>query len=363
MNILNVTSIEEWRGGDAQMYTIYNLLKKYDDIKQYILCPEFSVLAEKCKIDKANYYTYTKKNKVLSLIKPINKIIKEKQIDIVHIHDSSALSAAILAKMLSNTKARIIYSRKRNNRIKDNFFSKLKYDNKHVEKIVCVSKAVEKIYLDVGMDPNKLLTIYDAIDVNKFANKSSKNIIHDELNLSEDSKIIGNICSLSKQKDIKTFIDTAKLLLKKNPAKLEFVLIGGGELDEELKEYTSSLGIANKIHFLGFRNNINELLPELDILLMTSLTEGLPLSIYEAFASKVPIVSTKAGGIPEVVIDNKTGFLAEIKDKNELERKISNLLENASLRKDIVESAFSVVSSSFDLKNLEENYHNFYTSL
>lgn len=363
MKILNVTSIVEWRGGDAQMYTIFKLLNKYKDISQYILCPENSVLAEKCKDENADYFTYERKSKIKSLILPIIRIVEEQNINVLHIHDSSALSAAILAKMFSKKQFRIIYSRKRNNRIKDNFFSKLKYDNPYVEKIVCVSKAVEKIYLDIKMQESKLLTIYDAIDVSKFAGVKSKNIIHNELNISDDTIIIGNICSLSKQKDIKTFVDTAKLILESTHNKVEFVLIGEGELEKELKDYVDSLNLGNKIHFLGFRNNVNELLPELDILLITSLTEGLPLIVYEAFASKVPIVSTKAGGIPEVIVDNETGFLAEVGDKNVLSSKVLTLLNNDDLKEKMIEKAFDLVSSNFDLKNLKENYYRFYTSL
>src|SRR5690606_22370603 len=112
MNILNVTSIVEWREGDAQMYTIYNLLKKYDELDQYILCPENSVLYKKALNDKAQVVLYTKKNKVLSMIKPIINCVKNINIDILHIHDSSTLSAAIIDKAVLNKYVKIISSHK-----------------------------------------------------------------------------------------------------------------------------------------------------------------------------------------------------------------------------------------------------------
>ncbi|MBW1618954.1 MULTISPECIES: glycosyltransferase family 4 protein [Empedobacter] len=363
MRILNVTSIEDWRGGDAQMYTIYNLLKKYDEIEQFILCPDTSILSQKCEADKASYFTYNKKSKIKSLIKPIQQIVKNQNIDVLHVHDSSALSASILAKILSCRDVRIIYSRKRNNRIKNNFFSKLKYDNKYVEEIVCVSKAVEQIYHDVNVSPNKLVTIYDAIDVQKFSNQISKNIIHKELNLSNETKIVGNICSLTKQKDVKTFIDSAKVIIENYNEEIAFVIIGDGVLKDDLKEYSELKGLNDKVYFLGFRDNVDELLPELDVLLITSLTEGLPLSIYEAFASRVPIVSTKAGGISEVVKNNETGFVSEIKDVDDLAKKVILILLNDELRNNIIENAYQLVSTKFDLKNLEENYLNYYKTL
>lgn len=362
MNILNVTSIVEWRGGDAQMYTIYNLLKKHNDLKQYILCPEESILYKKAKQDSSDVIPYTKKNKVLSLVKPIIKNVKQYNINVVHIHDSSALSAAIIAKFLLRKQIKIIYSRKRNNPIKNNFFKKLKYDNKHIFKIISVSKAVENIFVDIGIPNEKLLTIYDAIDVSEFSNVQKKGLIHDELSLSKEVKIIGNISSLTKQKDLVTFIKTAEKINQKIP-NIHYVILGTGNEERFLKSLVLEKNLQNKVHFLGFKTNVAEYLNEFDILLMTSITEGLPLTIYEAFASKIPIVSTKAGGIPEVIKDGVNGYLAEIGDDETLASKCLNILENSSLSEEFKKISYNLVVSKFDLKNLEENYYQFYKTL
>lgn len=362
MNILNVTSIVEWRGGDAQMYTIYNLLKKYNELNQYILCPESSVLYKKALNDKAQVIAYTKKNKVFSLIKPIIKCVKKFNIDVLHIHDSSALSAAIIAKILIKKDLKIIYSRKRNNAIKNNFLKKLKYDNKYINKIVSVSKAVEKIFVDINIPKEKLLTIYDAINVSEFTDKSKTGLIHKELNLPEELKIIGNISSLAKQKDLVTFINTAEKVIKKN-SNVRFVILGTGSEEHSLKELVQAKQLENIVFFLGFKTNIADYLKEFDILLMTSITEGLPLTIYEAFASKIPIVSTKAGGIPEVIIDGENGYLADIFDVEELAKKCLILLRDEKVTDFFKEKSFNIVKNNFDLKNLEKNYLNFYNSL
>ncbi len=362
MNILNVTSIVEWRGGDAQMYTIYNLLKKYDELDQYILCPENSVLYKKASNDGAKVLSYVKKNKVFSLVKPIINYVNKFNIDILHIHDSSALSAAIIAKIFLKKDLKLIYSRKRNNRIKDNFFSKLKYNNKYIYKIVSVSKAVEKIFNDINISKEKLLTIYDAINVSEFANKSKTSLIHEELNLPEELKIIGNISSLAKQKDLVTFINTAEKVIKKN-SHVRFVILGTGSEEHTLKELVQAKQLENSIYFLGFKTNVADYLKEFDILLMTSITEGLPLTIYEAFASKIPIVSTKAGGIPEVVKDGINGYLTEIGDADLLAEKCLLLLEQPDTIDKFKNHSFDLVTSQFDLKNLEENYYKFYTNL
>src|SRR6218665_912717 len=118
MKILNVTSITELRGGDAQIYMIYKLLDNKDNLKQYILCPDDSILASICKNDNARFFTY-KKNyfKLFNLVRAIIRICKKESINIVHIHDSSALNAALIALSFLDKSISLVLSRKRNNKI------------------------------------------------------------------------------------------------------------------------------------------------------------------------------------------------------------------------------------------------------
>ncbi|MBP6180658.1 glycosyltransferase [Flavobacterium sp.] len=363
MKILNITSVMELRGGDSQMYTIYNLLKDKSDFKQYILCPENSVLSRICKKDTASFFTYKKnKLKLINLVIAIVKICRKESISIIHIHDSTALNAGLLAMKFLNKSTSLILSRKRNNRIKNKFLNRYKYSHPSIKKIVCVSKAVEAIFENIIPDKERLLTIYDAIDVAKFAGKESQNILHKEFNFSPETIIIGNIAGLTNQKDIYTFIDTAKKIKDKNNTNqpIKFVIIGDGPLKNDLTAYTKSLHLQNEVFFTGFRNNIADLLPEFHVFLTTSITEGLPLTVYEAFACKVPVVATKAGGIPEVVLNLETGFLSELKDSEMLSENVLEILTNTYLKENIKTNAFNLVYKNHDLSVMEENYYQFY---
>lgn len=365
MKILNVTSITELRGGDAQMYTVYNLLDKKEDLKQYILCPDDSALATICKNDNANFFTYKKnKFKLFNLISAIIKICKKESIDIVHIHDSSALNAGLVAmKFLSKTT--LILSRKRNNRIKDKFLNRYKYSHPSIQKIVCVSEAVEAVFENIISDKDRLLTIYDAINVENFAQQTNKNLLHEEFHFSNDTKIVGNVAGLTAQKDIYTFIDTAKKIKAKNNSihPVKFVIIGDGPLKNDLIDYIKKNDLENDIFFTGFRNNVISLLPEFDVFLITSITEGLPLTVYEAFACRVPVVATKAGGIPEVIKNGENGFLANLKDFDSLSESVLKILQNPDLKEQIKKNAFKLVKENFDLCVMEKNYYTFYNSL
>src|SRR5690606_27500854 len=130
------------------------------------------------------------------------------------------------------------------------FFKKLKYDNKYIFKIVSVSKAVEKIFVNINIPKDKLLTIYDAINVSEFKDKHKTGLIHKELNLPEELKIIGNISSLAKQKDLVTFINTAEKVIKKN-SNVRFVILGTGSEETILKELVQTKKLENNVCILG----------------------------------------------------------------------------------------------------------------
>ena len=366
MKILNVTTIREWRGGDNQMYTIFKLLQDKKDIPQFILCPENSVLAQKCKADGISCYTYDRtRMKLVHATQEIIKICKEQKIDIIHVHDSSALNAALLSLLFLPKSVRILLSRKRNNPIKEKFLNKFKYSHKRIVKIVSVSKAVEAIFKNIVPDKERLVTIYDAVDVAKFAGKTSKNLLHEEYNLPPETKIVGNIAGLTDQKDIYTFIATAKKILQGKPASLlvKFVVIGDGPLKEELLAYIKSEQLQDAIIFTGFKDNVMDLLPEFDVFLMTSISEGLPLTIYEAFASKIPVVTTNAGGIAEVVIEGETGFITELKDAKGLSEKVLKILLDSEISQKITSNAFELVKKNHDLEVMKKNYYEFYKTL
>lgn len=365
MKILNITTMIDWRGGDAQMYSVYNLLKEYTDLNQFILCPSESVLAKKCKENKDKYYTYKKTSKVFSVIKSIISVCKTEKIEVIHVHDSDSLTATLLASFFLPNNIKIILSRKRNNKIKDKFLNRLKYSNSRIFKIISVSKAVESIFENIVEDKNKLVTIYDAIDVTFFERNKSKGIIHKEFSIPVETKIIGNVAALSNQKDIYTFIDTAKKIKNKieNNIQVKFVIIGEGSQKNELEKYASENELQNDLIFMNFRNNVHELLPEFDVFLLTSLTEGLPLTIYEAFAAKVPVVSTNAGGIAEVVQNEITGFISDLKDSESLSNNVLKIINNNKLSETITTNAYNLVKKNHDLNIMKENYYNFYKNI
>ncbi len=363
MKILHVSTIIEWRGGDKQLLTTYEILKTEKDLHHFILCPEGSVLADKCRKMGINYFTAPKNSKFsIAFLKKIITVVKTEKIEVIHVHDSTALSLTLLAiKFLPGVQ--LVYSRKRNKIIENNFFKKLKYNNSRINHIICVSQAVKDVLIPVLNNPDIARVIYDGINVAEISRYKNSNLLRDQYNIDCDTLIIGNIAGLTRQKDLFTFIDTAHLILKQSKLKIKFLMVGAGPLEKDLKNYAETLNLSDHIIFTGFREDVNRILPEFDIFLISSETEGLPLSVLEAFACKVPVVATAAGGTGEAVLNRVTGMLSPVKDAGALAQNVLEVINEPDLRETIRKNACQMVNDKFTLEVMKLEYSKFYKSI
>lgn len=363
MKILHISTIIEWRGGDKQLLTTIDILKAEKDLEHFILCPEGSVLADKCREMGITYFTAQKKSKFSpAFLKKIISVVKSENIDVIHVHDSTALSLTLLALNFL-PKIKLVYSRKRNKIVKNNFFKRFKYNSHRIDHIICVSQAVKDVLIPVLSQPEKARVIYDGIDVDEISRHTNTNLLRNQYNIDSETLIIGNIAGLTKQKDLLTFIDAAHLILNQTQRKIKFLIVGEGPLEAELKNYANSLSVQEHIIFTGFRNDVNKILPEFDIFMISSETEGLPLSVLEAFACHVPVVATSAGGTGEAVKNRETGMISPVKDAGALSENVLEVIKQPVLAETMKNNAFQLVNEKFTLEVMRREYSGFYRSI
>jgi glycosyltransferase involved in cell wall biosynthesis len=128
------------------------------------------------------------------------------------------------------------------------------------------------------------------------------------LGLSNDSFVIGTVGRLDPVKNLRVMLQAHCALLERYPD-ARAVIVGDGPERPALESAAAELGIAHAVTFAGYRSDVRMLMPAFDVYLNTSTYEGVSLTILEAMAAGVPVVATPAGGNPEVVVDNETGFL------------------------------------------------------
>ena len=338
MTILHVSTPVSWRGGEQQVAYLATALKSMG-INQVVLCPQGSVLAERMMEVSVPVATFEKRGPFdFELARKIFRLSKGKPFDIIHCHDSHAHSAAVVAAAHYGVKSPIIISRRVDFPVSSNPLSRWKYNHPSIRRIICVSKTISDITAPAIKDVSKLAVVHSGIDLHKYDQHSGARKLISELGLNEKTKIVGNLSALADHKDYPTFIRTAARVIAIDPS-VHFIIAGKGKEEKRIAKMINDLKLHANVHMLGFREDIVEVMQSLDIFLITSVTEGLGTIVLEAFAAGVPVVATRAGGIPEMVEDGVTGLLAPIGDADALAAATMRILNDPELGKQLANNA------------------------
>jgi len=193
-----------------------------------------------------------------------------------------------------------------------------------------------------SLPQKRVETVYSGIDIEHFSTKN-KGVLRKEFDIEKEIPIVANIAAIAPHKDYFTWVKTVEQLVQKG-VKACFLIIGsdGGEL-ADIQKFVEKKGLQDNIIFTGFRKDIPQILPEIDVLLFSSKTEGLGTTILDTFASKTVVVSTDAGGIPELVENENTGLVAPVGNFKKLAEQVEEVLHNPHRYPQLVENAFEKV--------------------
>ena len=344
MKVLHINSEKSWRGGEQQM--IYLLETLSEEVESYICCRINSKVHDYVLKNEIPHLALKFKGFKLIDSLRLKKFVLSEKINIIHTHTSNAHTLAYYASIFGLVKP-IIVSKRTDFPVR----SPYKFNHKNIKRILCVSEMIKKITQRNIINKDRAVTVYSGIDTNRFEGeqKSLKNL----LSLDDKKPLVGNTSAIAPHKDYYTFLRCAELL-----PNLNFVIIGDGPMELEIKNYVQTKKLMN-VFFTGFLSNLNEYMKSLDLFLITSETEGLGTSILDAMICKVPVVATRAGGIPEIVIHKKTGLSSDVSDYKSLSHQISESL----FKKPHVDEAFYNILQNFSKESTAKNTHNIYKSL
>jgi glycosyltransferase involved in cell wall biosynthesis len=157
-------------------------------------------------------------------------------------------------------------------------------------------------------------------------------------------------------------IDALKILIEKG-IDARLVIIGEGGLRKTLERKILEYGLTNRILLPGYREEARNYLPHFNLFAMSSLTEGLPITILEAMQARVPIVSTAAGGLPEVLSEGETGLLVEFCNSIALADAIERIVNDKDLSRALTEAAYYRVTTNFNSEAMARKYLDIYQTL
>ena len=203
-------------------------------------------------------------------------------------------------------------------------------------------------------------TVLNGVNTEHFKKNLQQGIkIRKEFNIPEGSLVIGNIAVFRQQKSIPDWL-RAFYVIKENHSNVYGVLVGAGPEEAEIKKLAEELNLSDRLYFAGLQTNTVDFFSAMDIFMMSSAFEGLPIALLEAMSMECAIVSTKAGGVVEVVRADKDGFLCEVGNINCLAEKVSELIEDDKLRRKMQISARKRVVESFSLKRMVDELETIY---
>jgi len=223
-------------------------------------------------------------------------------------------------------------------------------------RVVGVSGAACREFVRVNTFPiARTVTIHNGIDPSRFSTAPPESASRPP----DASPVLGTVANLSHDKDAETLLDGFTMILDAFPgARLK--IVGHGPKAEEVRASAASAGLADRVEFLGFREDVPSILQGFDVFVLSTKTEGLGIALLEAMAAGVPVVASHTGGIPEIVEDGVSGKLFEAGNPAALRDAVLDLLRDDNLRDTIVRAAYDRVVKEFSLDNMCAEYERLY---
>lgn len=359
VNILHMIFTIEKGGAETYLFNILDNIDK--NINFFVICDHeggnHKKLKEKCKnidiIKMKSPFDFKAARNIASYCKANN-------INIIQTHFLRENYIAVLSKIF-NPKIKIIWTAhliaENNKKIK--FFNRL--FSKFVNKIICVSHAVKKSLEREGISSEKIKVIYNGVDTDRY--KPIENCpLKEELGLNENILVLTTVSRFNKEKGHSFLIEGIKEL--KNYMKdFKLLLVGSGEEEKFIKQKVENCGLEEFVLFLGYREDIIDILSITDIYLSPSKSEAISFSILEALSCEKVVVATEVGGVPEILEKGNIGILIPYGEPKKFAEAIIYLYENNHIYEMKKSNSRKVVLDHFSLDKMIKETLNLYKEL
>jgi glycosyltransferase involved in cell wall biosynthesis len=348
---LHIDTARSWRGGQSQVkYTVLGLRQR-GDRAVLVAHPEGELL--KRMSEGMDLVPLAPRHEVdLAAAWRFSKVLKQYGPDVIQAHDSHAvaMAATALAIVSNGKRPPLIATRRVDFRIARNSFSRWKYDQ--VDCFVAITNAIADMLVSDGIPRHKIALVNEGVDVERIVSLPTADV-HEECYLPVGSPVVGNVAALVPHKGQHYLVEAAALVVREVPD-ARFVILGDGELREQLEREIKQKHLERHVFLAGFRSNALELIKSFDVFVMSSVTEGLCTSIIDAMAAAKCVVATEAGGIPEVVAHEETGFLVPIRDSKALAQRLVQTLKDEPLRTRMGKAGLARARARFTVERMVE---------
>lgn len=301
------------------------------------------------------------------LISRIQTVLRELAPDVVHTHQIGALLYAGPAAKREAVQV-VVHTEHINNIAKARtLMRRLRVcflwwlAGRYAQRFFCVSNDIA-VAAKALLKHEKLCVIPNGIDIPAFSGRESRKAIREQFSIPLDAPVVGTVGRLNEVKSQDVLIRAFAGVHARHPAS-HLLLVGDGPARQGLEQLAAQLKLADSIHFAGYQSEPHRFLQAMDLFALPSRMEGMPLAILEAWASKLPVVATRVGGVPKLVEDGKTGLLIEPGDCAALQTRLELLIENPSFAIQLAEAGLDRVSTCYSANRMAMEYDKHYHDL
>jgi L-malate glycosyltransferase len=295
----------------------------------------------------------------------ISKIIQENQIDVIIAHHYMPFFYSYPGSKILHRR-RLIYTEHSVAEVKMILASKHKnllgHMTRNTDSVVGVSREIAETFKDAfPKSSERIQSIINGVDVDRFDISTDRDKLRAKWNISPDHLAIGIIANFRKVKNHACLIRAFHSLNETYPH-LRLMLVGKGfpedieNSEDEVRQLINTFGLQEKIIMAGYQEDIPGLLKTFDIFCLPSFSEGLPVSVLEAMAARVPVIGSDVWGIREVVSTETTGLLFPSNDDNALVKGLERMINDSNLRKSFAHNAFNYVNLEHGMQQWVSTY-------
>lgn len=351
IRILHLNTENGWRGGENQTRLLIEGMKNNSNFENHMAALKnsecYEIFRKICPVFPINSsFPYH-----ILQARRIAKYCKANQIQIIDAQSGRTHSLACLIKLF-NPSLKIVVHRRVDNIPSKNFFSRRKYLSNSIDGFIAISNAIKEILVQTGVPSNKIYVVKSAVPdfpYLKLSKQNEKNNWAKKLNIDEKKIWIGNASAIANQKAYDVLLKAVQILKQENFS-FHCLIAGTGPQEAEIKKLCTDLNLNDMVTFVGFTNEVPSFLSSLDILTVPSNNEGLGTIILEGIHAGCAVIGSEVGGIPEMIIHQKTGLLIPKQSPSHLATSIKELINDESLRKNLVTQAKKHALENFSVE-------------
>ncbi len=353
-NVLHVNTARTWRGGEQQMlYLLRGLLQR--GLRAEAVCQPGSPAAVRARRAGAVVHEISMRMEADPLAAfRLARLARRGAFDILHAHTAHAHGIIWPARHLFSAGCRIVVHRRIAFEVGRAMFGlgRMKY-RFGVNAYIAVSDYVKDSLIKVGIAPWRIFRVRSVTDPDRFTKAAPNPSLRRELGIPQDAYVIGNVAYLVPHKDHNNLLEAAGVATGEIP-NLWVVIVGKGQLRDQILRKARELGLADRLVLTGFRDDIPQLTRMFDLFALSSYQEGMSGALLEAMAGGCPVVATDAAGNREAVLDGTTGLIVPVKNPAALAAGIVRMATDPDFARSMAEAGRERVVRHFTVDALTE---------